>query len=81
MYMTLAGHKDIRILNLPTDKNLDSLPPSSFYDIHSLGQNDIKAPKNAFYFVSVFSEEEPDLNNELEVSVSFIHIYLNKKSN
>ena len=41
-----------------------------FYDIHSLGQNDIKAPKNAFYFVSVFSEEEPDLNNELEVSVS-----------
>ena len=71
MYMTLAGHKDIRILNLPTDKNLDSLPPSSFYDIHSLGQNDIKAPKMHFIiFVSVFSEEEPDLNNELEVSVS-----------
>ena len=49
------------------------LAPSSFYDIHSVGQNDIKAPKNAFYyffFVSVFSEEEPDLNNELEVSVS-----------
>lgn len=46
-----------------------------FYDIHSLGQNDIKAPKNAFYFVSVFSEEEPDLNNELEVSVSMKEIH------
>ena len=46
-----------------------------FYDIHSLGQNDIKAPKNAFYFVSVFSEEEPDLNNELEVSVSMKKIH------
>ena len=46
-----------------------------FYDIHSLGQNDIMAPKNAFYFVSVFSEEEPDLNNELEVSVSMKKIH------
>ena len=26
------------------------LAPSSFYDIHSVGQNDIKAPKNAFYY-------------------------------
>ena len=41
-----------------------------------IGYNDIQAPKNAFYFVSVFSEEEPDLNNELEVSVSIKNQFL-----
>ena len=54
------------------DKNLVANTDKTFYEIHLRKKANMYAQKIAFspFFVfPVFSEEEPDLNNELEVSV------------